>query len=158
LTPTAFWSRSRPSKRLARRPPSTVVTRPEADSRPILILHARRGIIARMKDRLAKRRRTLFWAILMIAHSMYCACPAPRQIAMKTPDGRIQNYPPVIEDTPQRRQADLEAWKKLIAEFQLPEMKLDLEPVLSTPRSLPPETAGRISLQSKGGAFGELEA
>ncbi|HZF38479.1 MAG TPA: hypothetical protein VE715_06635 [Blastocatellia bacterium] len=111
-----------------------------------------------MKDRLATRRRTLFWAILMIAPSLFCACAAPGQIAMNTPEGRIQNYPPVIDDTPQRRQAALEAWKKLMAEFQLPEAKLDLEPVLNTPRALPPETAGRIAIQAKAGAFGELEA
>jgi hypothetical protein len=64
----------------------------------------------------------------------------------------------VIEDTPQRRQAALEAWKKLIAEFQLPEARPDLEPVLNTPRALPPEMAGRIALQTKAGIFGEPEA
>ena len=48
--------------------------------------------------------------------------------------------------------------EKLIAEFQLPETRLDLEPVLNTPRALPAEMAGRISIQTKAGAFGELEA
>jgi len=123
-----------------------------------LILHARRGIIAGMKDRLATRRHTLFCAILMTAHTLFCACAAPGQVATNTPEGRLQNYPPVIEDTPQRRQAALEAWKKLVAELQLPDARLELEPVLNTPRALPTEMAGRIALQAKAGAFGELEA
>lgn len=112
-----------------------------------------------MKDKLATRRRKLFCAVLMIAqYSLFCACAAPGQIATNTPEGRLQNYPPVIEDTPQRRQAALEAWRKLIAEFQLPEARLELEPVLSAPRALPPEMAGRITLMATPGAFGELEA
>jgi hypothetical protein len=109
-----------------------------------------------MKDRLANRH-TLLFAALIIALSQFCACSAPGQVAAPLPGGRLQHYPPVIEDTPQRRQAALEAWKKLIAEFQLPETTPDLEPVLNTPRSLPPALAGRISLQSKTGTFGELE-
>jgi hypothetical protein len=121
-----------------------------------LILHARREIIASMKDRLVTRY-PLFCVVLMIA-SQFCACSAPGQVGAPLPGGRLQNYPPVIEDTPQRQQAALEAWKKLIAEFQLPEATPDLEPVLNTPRSLPPALAGRIALQTKAGAFGELEA
>jgi hypothetical protein len=124
-----------------------------------LILHARRGIIAGMKDKPATRRRNQFCAVLMIAqYLLFCACASPGQVAVNTPEGRLQNYPPVIEDTPQRRQAALEAWKKLIAEFQLQESKLELEPVLSVPRALPPEMAGRITLLAKPGPFGELEA
>ncbi len=112
-----------------------------------------------MKDRLATRRRRhkLFCAVLMIA-SQFCACAAPGPVTVNAPGGRLQNYPPVIEDTPQRRQAALEAWKKLIAEFQPPEARPDLEPVLNTPRALPPALAGRIALQTKAGTFGELEA
>jgi hypothetical protein len=124
-----------------------------------LILHARRGIIAGMKDKFATRRHTLFYAVMLIAyHSLFCACATPGQISMNTPEGRLQNYPPVIEDTLERRQAALAAWKKLIAEFQLPEAILDQEPVLGGPRALPPEVAGRITLQSKAAPFGELEA
>jgi len=99
----------------------------------------------------------LFCAILMAA-SLFGACAAPGQVTVNTPEGRLQNYPPVIEDTPQRRQAAEEAWKKLTAEFHLPEAKPDLEPVLNTPRALPPELAGRIVLHAKAGVFGELEA
>ena len=109
-----------------------------------------------MKNRLATRH-TLFCVVLMIA-SQFCACSAPGQVAVNMPGGRLQNYPPVIEDTPQRRQAALEAWKKLIAEFQLPEATPDLEPVLNTTRALPPTLAGRIAIQTKAGSFGELEA
>jgi hypothetical protein len=96
-------------------------------------------------------------AILMIA-AAFSACASPGQIGVNTPEGRLQNYPPVIEDTPQRRQATQEAWKKFITEFQLPAANIDLEPVLDTPRALPPELAGRIVLQTKAGPFGELEA
>jgi hypothetical protein len=112
-----------------------------------------------MKDWLTTRmRQTIFCAVLMVAQALYCACAAPGPVSVNTPEGRLQNYPPVIEDTPQRRQAAFEAWKKLLAEFQLPEARPDLEPVLNTPRSLPPEMAGRISLQTKAGVFGEPEA
>jgi hypothetical protein len=109
-----------------------------------------------MRNKLAICRRT-FCAVLMSA-ALFCACAAPGQAPVNTPEGRLQNYPPVIEDTPQRRQAALEAWKKLIAELQLPEASPDLEPVLNTPRALPLGMAGRIALHTKAGAFGELEA
>src|SRR5262249_34369491 len=86
------------------------------------------------------------------------ACAAPGQIAVNTPDGRPQNYPPWIEDTAQRRQAAMQAWKKFAAEFQLPETKPDLEPVLNTPRAHPPAWVGKIALSSKNGVLGDLEA
>src|SRR5215475_15714002 len=97
------------------------------------------------------------YAILMIA-AAFSACASPGQIGVNTPEGRLQNYPPVIEDTPQRSQAAQEAWNKFITEFQLPAARPDLEPVLNTPRALPPELAGRIALQTNGGPFGELQA
>jgi hypothetical protein len=105
-----------------------------------------------------KRRQTMIYAVLMVAQALFCACASPGQVSVNTPEGRLQNYPPVIEDTPQRRQAAFEAWKKLIAEYQLPESRPELEPVLNTPRALPTEMAGRISIQTKAGVFGELEA
>src|SRR5215470_7021931 len=112
-----------------------------------------------MKDWLTTgRRQTIFCAVLMVAQALFCACAATGPVTVNTPEGRLQTYPPALEDTPQRRQAAFEAWKKLMAEFQLPEARPDLEPVLNTPRALPPEMAGRIALQTKGGAFGELEA
>jgi hypothetical protein len=100
----------------------------------------------------------MFCAVLMVAQALFCACASPGQVSVNTPEGRLQNYPPVIEDTPQRRQAAFEAWKKLLAEFQLPESRPELEPVLNTPRALPTEMAGRIAIQTKAGVFGELEA
>jgi len=100
----------------------------------------------------------MIYAVLMVAQTLFCACASPGQVSVNTPEGRLQNYPPVIEDTPQRRQAAFEAWKKLIAEYQLPESRPELEPVLNTPRALPTEMAGRIAIQTKAGVFGELEA
>ena len=99
----------------------------------------------------------LLYAILMIV-ATFGACAAPGQVGVNTPEGRLQNYPPVIEDTPQRRQSAQEAWNKFIAEFQLPVAKPDLEPVLNTPRALPSELTGRIALQTNSGPFGDLEA
>ena len=96
-------------------------------------------------------------AILMIV-AAFNACASPGQIGVNTPEGRLQNYPPVIEDTPQRRQEAQEAWKKFITEFQIPASNTELEPVLNIPRALPPELAGRIVLQTNAGPFGELEA
>ena len=99
----------------------------------------------------------LLYASLMIA-ATFVACAAPGQIGVNTPEGRLQNYPPMIEDTPQRRQSAQEAWNKFITDFQLPDAKPDLEPVLNTPRALPSALAGRIALQTNPGPFGELEA
>ncbi|MGE0127491.1 MAG: hypothetical protein AB7U82_05380 [Blastocatellales bacterium] len=107
-----------------------------------------------MKDKLAI---ILFHAVL-IGALLLAACAAPGQVAVNTPQGRIQSYPPTIEDTPQRRQAAQEAWKKFLAEFRLPDVAPDLEPVLNTPRALPPGLMGRIVLNTKTGLFGQLEA
>lgn len=82
------------------------------------------------------------------------ACAAPGQVDVKTPQGRSSDYPPVIET-----QAEAEtAWRAFLVEFQLPETKLDAEPVLNTPRALPLSLAGKINLHTKGGAFDELAA
>ncbi len=89
---------------------------------------------------------------------LLCACAAPGQVGVNTPQGKPQNYPPVIEDSPERQRAAHEAWKQFIAEFRLPEVRFDFEPVLHTPRALPMELAGQIVLHTKAGAFGETEA
>lgn len=107
-----------------------------------------------MKDKLVI---VAFCAILTGA-ILSAGCAAPGQVAVNTPQGRLQNYPPTIEDTPQRRQAAEDAWKKFIAEFRLPEVKPDFEPVLNTPRALPFALTGQIALNTRGGAFSELEA
>jgi len=89
---------------------------------------------------------------------LLCACAAPGQVGVNTPQSKAQNYPPVIEGSPERQQAAQEAWKNFLAEFRLPDAQPDLEPVLNTPRTLPMELAGQIVLHTKAGAFGEMEA
>jgi len=54
-----------------------------------------------MKDKLATRlRQTPFCAVLMVG-ALLCACAAPGQVTSSLPGSGLQNYPPVIEDTPQ---------------------------------------------------------
>ncbi len=89
---------------------------------------------------------------------LLCACAAPGQVGVNTPQNNLRNYPPVIEASPERQQAAQEAWKNFLAEFRLPDAQPDLEPVLNTPRTLPMELAGQIVLHTKAGAFGEMEA
>src|SRR4026207_1687653 len=104
-----------------------------------------------MKDKLATRlRQTSFCAVLMVG-ALLCACAAPGQVTSSLPGSGLQKPPPVLQATHPRPHAAFEAGKTLIAEFQLPETRLDLEPVLNTPRALPVEIAGRISIQTKAG-------
>jgi len=100
-----------------------------------------------------KKRLLLFCCALW-----FCACTAPGQVGVNTPEGKGQSYPPVIEDTPARQQVALEAWKQFLQDFRLPETKADLEPFLHTPRALPMELAGRIYLNARGVAFDPMEA
>lgn len=92
------------------------------------------------------------------------ACAAPGQIATNTPQQQQDSYPPFIEDTPERWQSSQEAWKKFLAEWQLPDAKQDLMAVLNAPRALPAELVGRININTKSvgsgesGIFGEMEA
>jgi hypothetical protein len=95
----------------------------------------------------------LFAAALLTA-----SCTAPGQVPVNTPQGRTQNYPPVITATNERQQAAQDAWQALRTEFRLPEAQLELEPVLNTPRQLPPALNGRIYLNARGVDFNELEA
>jgi hypothetical protein len=116
----------------------------------VLILQFPREIIAGMANKLA---------MIFLYAAWLCACAAPGQVGVNTPQGKPQNYPPVIEDSDERREAAKEAWKKFLAEFRLPEKaEPDFEPVLMTPRALPMELAGQIVLHTKAGAFGEMEA
>ncbi len=107
-----------------------------------------------MKDKLA----VIVLSAILTGATLLAACAAPGQVAVNTPQGAPQNYPPMIEDTPQRQQAAEDAWKKFLAECHLPDVKPDFEPVLNTPRALPPGLVGQIALNTKAGAFGELEA
>ena len=87
------------------------------------------------------------------------ACAAPRPLEVNTPQGKTENYPPVIEASASRQQAAEEAWRLFLAENRISEVKLpEFEPVLSTPRALPLELANRINLSPKGGALDETEA
>jgi len=98
------------------------------------------------------------FALITFCSFLLCACAAPGQVGVNTPQSKAQNYPPVIEASPERQQAAQEAWKNFLAEFRLPNAQPDLEPVLNTPRTLPMELAGQIVLHTKAGAFGEMEA
>jgi hypothetical protein len=98
------------------------------------------------------------FTLITFCSFLLCACAAPGQVGVNTPQSKAQNYPPVIEDSPERLQAAQEAWKNFLAEFRLPDAQPDLEPVLNTPRTLPMELAGQIVLHTKPGAFGEMEA
>lgn len=95
---------------------------------------------------------------LVAAALVSISCTAPGQVTVNTPQGRAQNYPPVITDTAERQQAAREAWQAFRAEFRLPEAQLQAEPVLHTPRTLPAELTSRIYLNTRGVEFDELEA
>lgn len=98
------------------------------------------------------------FTLITLCSFLLCACAAPGQVGVNTPQSKTQNYPPVIEASPERQQAAQEAWKNFLAEFRLPDAQPDLEPVLNTPRALPMELAGQIVIHTKAGAFGEMEA
>lgn len=87
------------------------------------------------------------------------ACAAPGQMGINTPQQQSASYPPVIEDSPARKQAAQEAWKQFLAERRLPETNLELTPVTNTPRALPTELSGRIfvNVNAKPGKLGETE-
>jgi hypothetical protein len=96
--------------------------------------------------------------VLFLIVCLFCACAAPGQVSVNTPQGGGQSYPPVVEDTPARQQAAEEAWKKFLEEFRLPEATPDREAALNTPRTLPTAFAGRIYLNSRGVAYDAMEA
>ncbi|HZS07976.1 MAG TPA: PepSY domain-containing protein [Blastocatellia bacterium] len=87
------------------------------------------------------------------------ACAATRN-EVNTPQATKTNdqYPPVIEAGAIRQRAAEEAWRKMLAEFRMPETRPDLEPVLFTPRALPASLAGQINLNPQAGKFGADEA
>ena len=84
------------------------------------------------------------------------ACAAPGQGTANTP--QAQQYPPVIADSDARQQAAQDAWKCLLEQSSLSGVKIELEPLLYTPRGLPPEAQGRIKISQRNGPFGEIEA
>ena len=98
----------------------------------------------------------VFW-VLSLAVSLICSCATPGQVTVNTPQGNRDSYPPLFEDSATRRQEVQDAWKNLLAESGLPETKLELEPVLNTPRSLPTTLAGQIPISKKSGTLDEME-
>ncbi|HKX31178.1 MAG TPA: hypothetical protein VJ302_26045 [Blastocatellia bacterium] len=94
---------------------------------------------------------------LILMMGLMGACGAPVQNAVSAPEGSRAVYPPVIEDTPARQEEVQEAWKNLLTELKLPVERLELEPVIDTPRALPMNLTGQINLK-KTGVFGEMEA
>lgn len=101
-------------------------------------------------------------AVLSVLSLLYCiwllACAAPGQVGINTPQGRGGNYPLVIESSPANQQEVETAWRAFLADFQLPETKLETEPALNTPRVLPASLAGKINVHTKSGVFDELAA
>ncbi len=99
--------------------------------------------------------------VLSVLSFLYCiwllACAAPGQVGVKTPQGRGGDYPFVIETPANQQEAEI-AWRAFLADFQLPETKLETEPGLNTPRALPASLAGKINLHTKAAAFDELAA
>lgn len=97
-------------------------------------------------------------AIIICCGLLFCACAATGQVSVKTPQGKSESYPGVIEDSAERQKMIEESWRNLLAESGLPYTAPDLFPVLNTPRSLPLELAGKINVNKKNTKFGEMEA
>ena len=96
--------------------------------------------------------------IIICCILLLCACASTGQNSINTPQGKSENYPPTFEESAERQEMVQEAWRGLLAESGLPFTKLDLFPVLDTPRSLPIELAGKININKKNREFGDMEA
>src|SRR5205085_2753443 len=115
-------------------------------------------LILPTSDEIIGAMKTL--SFLLFLAVLAASCAAPGQVGVNTPQQQSINYPPTIEGSSARQQAAQDAWKRFLAERQLPEVKLDVEPVLNTPHALPMELAGRININTKNtppGKFGETE-
>jgi hypothetical protein len=100
-----------------------------------------------------------FTRILCCSLMLLTSCATTRAPEVKTPQAVADNsYPPVIEASAARAQAVEDAWRSLLTEFKLPETRLELEPILYTPRALPANLAGQISLNPQEGKVGAEEA
>jgi hypothetical protein len=107
---------------------------------------------------MARIATTIIFTIFL---TIACSCATPgQQVTVNTPQGKEMAYPPSYELSPGRRQEVQDAWKNFLAESGLPFSPLDLDPLLNTPRSLPSDLTGRISLANakKNGGIGEMEA
>lgn len=76
--------------------------------------------------------------LLLSCSSLVCSTPMPQSQA---------NYPPVIEASPARAQAAEDSWNQFLAEYRLSYVRPELEPILYTPRTLPPALAMQISVK-----------
>ncbi len=81
------------------------------------------------------KRVTILWLSLNL---LFCTFP------MSQPQS---NYPPVIEASPARAQAAEDAWNQFLSEYRLAYAAPELEPILYTPRLLPPALALQINLK-----------
>lgn len=97
------------------------------------------------------------FALILFYPLFLWSCAAPGQVTASLPQQQA-NYPPIIEGTPANQQAAVDAWKRFLAEWRLPETNPDLMPVINTPRALPMELAQRININTKPGKFAETEA
>ncbi len=101
----------------------------------------------------------LITLLSLVLAGLCSGCAATRAPEVNTPQARPESdYPPVIDASATRQQAVEDAWRLLLAEYKLPETRLELEPVLCTPRSLPTSVAGRITLASPDRPFTADEA
>ncbi|HEX4949236.1 MAG TPA: hypothetical protein VFZ34_21345 [Blastocatellia bacterium] len=79
--------------------------------------------------------------LLLSLNTFVCSALMPQQ------KQDASNYPPVIEASPARQQAAEDAWNQFLSEYKLNFTAPDLEPILYTPRSLPPALAMQINLK-----------
>ena len=79
--------------------------------------------------------------LLLSLNTLVCSTPMSQQKPEQP------NYPPVIEASPARAQAAEDAWNQFLSEYRLAFVSPDLEPILYTPRSLPPALAMQINLK-----------
>ncbi|MDQ3011441.1 MAG: hypothetical protein M3X11_12140 [Acidobacteriota bacterium] len=95
--------------------------------------------------------------LLLFVAILAGACTTPGQIGINTPQQQPASYPPLIEDTPARKQAAQQAWTQFLTERWLPEANPDMMPITNTPRTLPTELSGRININAKPGKPGDTE-
>jgi len=107
------------------------------------------------RDEIIKTMKGIGFIICLTLLSGGCASSG--LVTTNTPQSQQSVYPPVIEDTPARQQAAREAWNQFLADWNLPEVKADLMPVLNSPRALPSELSGRIKLTTELNPLGETE-
>jgi hypothetical protein len=79
--------------------------------------------------------------VLLLLSAVVCSTTMPQQKPQQP------NYPPAIEASPARAQAAEEAWNQFLGEYRLAFAAPELEPILYTPRTLPPAIAMQINIK-----------